>query len=299
MIVYFKPDKRIFVLFSALQLSNSEFYKSLKGEQINGLTRKLKDYFKHAKPASSKRLEKYFKRMHSYFLNQWILHHGDPPLFEKTVKQWQLEAPLKLFRGFNEELGNFFKKTKIEKLFWNIYKRKALSLKTKYLDKSHRIFRKTKQYLKIKEKFSKVIIIPNLFDAVGSGYGIEIGRTVYVIFSPAGKKSDFDLIAHEFLHNLIEFTGGKKINHKILKKLKIGKQAAVYYKDKKIILTEYLIRAVTGRLLRKTQEKNYTADQIRKGFTNTDYFLKILKDYEKQHRLTFNEYINKVFGRSF
>lgn len=297
---YFKSDKRFFALFSALQLSNAKFYRLLKNKQINDLTKKLRVYFKQTKIRPLKKLEKYFREIHPYFLSQWILHHGLPPLFKRITKEWQLEASLKAFKGFNGELGNFYGKTRIEKLFWHEYKRRVLLLKTRYLAELGRIFSELRRYLRTKRKFSKIVIIPNLFDAISSGYGIEIGDINYVIFSPADRRADFEVIIHEFLHNLVE-VDEKKINDRIIKKLAISKQAAVYYKNKEVILTEYLVRAITGRFFCKTRGaiRSYIDSQIKKGFINIKHFLGILGDYEKQRRLTFDEYLNEILIDTF
>lgn len=296
MVIYFKPDKRIFVLFAALQLSNVGLYKSLNNKQLSNLTIKLRTYFKYVQISSLRKLDKYFKKAHPYFLSQWILNHGNPPLFKKITKEWQIEAPLKTFNGFNQELGNFYTETKIEKLFWNNYKQEASVLKAKYLTKSSKIFNELRRYLKTRKRFSKVIILPNPFDAVGSGYGIEINNVNYVIFSPVNKRVDFDFIIHEFLHSLVEIDERKKINNKIMKRLTISNQAATHYRNKRVILTEYLIRTITGKFSCETQKsfQNYVNTQIKIGFINIAYFLKILGEYEKQQQLTFSDYINKI-----
>lgn len=296
-IISFKLDKRIFTLFCALEVAEIEYFKDVSLNKLSAVGREIKNFFYKRKIKSLYKLKKILKKRHPYYFIIWMLQHFDPPSLKRLYKKWEGELSLNWYGNFGELIKEFYFEAEIGKL-WEKYQKEYKKEIKRYQKSAPLIIQKAINYLKIKKPpFKKIIFVPNFLDKIGAGYGPTVHKKAYIIFSPNKKNINTQLIRHEFLHSIINpLVQGCGRNNKLIQRNKRFLQKTAtsfslkYYDEPEAITSEYIIRAIEGRLVSSNKRSNYIKKQVRLGFPFAGFFNEQLKKYESSGKI-FSEYL--------
>lgn len=299
-LISFKADKRIFTLFCGLYSTKANYFAHISDKKLGPFGKRIKHILFKKRFKSTSKLRKYFEREHPYYFIIWVLQHSNPPQFKKLYKKWEGEFSLSWYKSFGETLREFCYEANISQL-WRGYQEEASREINKYRKITLSVLQEILEYLRIEKlPFKKIILIPNLLDAIGAGYGPVIGKKIYIIFSPTNKEGpNIQLLRHEFLHSIINPLIQKKINKEIIKRDKqliqgmITSPALEYYNDLELIIIEYILRAIELRLLPSNKKNQYIQKQIKLGFPQIEFFDSQLKIYEKEKK-NFSRYLPDI-----
>lgn len=302
-LIIFKKDKGIFTLFGALGFTKASYFGDISDKKISNISKAINSFLSKKKIQSAPGLKKFFEKQHPYYFVNWVLQHSNPPQFKRLYRKWEGELSLKRYKGFRKLLRRFYFEADLSQL-WERHQEAYSKEIGRYRKKSFSIVRKVANYLRIKKlPFKKIVFIPNLLDAVGAGYGHTIQDKAYITFGPSKNKLNSQLLRHEFLHCIINplveecgrYSSVIKSNKQFLQKTIYG-TAHKYYDDPNAITSEYILRAIEGRLLRPNKRKYYFKEQRNAGFPYIKFFDAWLKNYEKSKR-PFSEYLPTILQK--
>lgn len=208
-------------------------------------------------------------------LRNWVLCHGEPPLFRESSPYWNnfLDAPTG--EKFGRELKYLWKAGRLASL-WATVKIAYSKAGGKCLRNTRTAVKTSLEYLHFENKkldFEKFVVIPNFLDEYNRGIGPKIGGTAYAILGPSKGADAFPLqrIQHEFLHSLVN-----PITLEIL-----GSRIS---KPELSSVRELLIQAMVLRL--NSSDAEYYRKKMERlknsGFKDIDKAIDFLKNYERQ-----------------
>lgn len=296
-LIIFQRHKGIFTLFCALGFTKTNYFGEISDKKISNISKEVSSFLSKKKIPSVSRLKKFFKKQHPYYFVNWVLQHSDPPQFKRLYRKWGGELSLKWYKGFGKFLRRFYFEADIAQL-WERYQETYSKEIGRYRKKSFSIIQKALIYLRIKKTpFKKIVFIPNLLDKIGAGYGPTVHKKAYIIFGPSKTNINTQLICHEFLHSIINpLVQRCDRNNKLIQRNKRFLQKAAssfslkYYDEAEAITSEYIIRAIEGRLVSFNKRSNYIKEQIKLGFPFARFFEEQLKEYESNSKI-FSEYL--------
>lgn len=296
-LIIFQKHKGIFTLFCALSFTKASYFSDISDKKISNITKEVSSFLRKRKMESTSGLKRFFKKQHPYYFVNWVLQHSDPPQFKRLYKKWEGELPLKWHKHFGKLLRKFYFEADIPQL-WKRYQ-ETYSKEIKRCRKTpFLVIRETLSYLRIKKlPFKKIVFIPNFLDAIRAGYAHTIRGKAYITFGPSKNKLNTRLLRHEFLHCIINSLVEKcgcyssiiKSNKRFLQKTTSG-IARKYYDDPNAITSEYILRAIEGRLLSFDKRKYYFKEQKKAGFPYIEFFNLQLENYEKNKK-SFSKYL--------
>jgi len=296
-LIIFQKHRGIFTLFCALSFTKASYFSDISDKKISNIIKEVSSFLKKRKIESTSGLKRFFKKQHPYYFINWTLQHSDPPQFKRLYKKWEGEIPLKRYKSFGKLLRKFYFEADIPQL-WKRYQGTYSKEIKRYRKTPFLVIREALSYLKIKKlPFKKIIFIPNFLDAIRAGYAHTIRDKVYITFGPSKNRVNTQLLRHEFLHCIINPLVEKcdcysyiiKGNKQFLQKT-ISGIARKYYDEPNAISSEYILRAIEGRLLSSDKRKYYFKEQRMMGFPHIEFFDLQLKNYEKSKK-TFSEYL--------
>ncbi|MBU1092721.1 DUF4932 domain-containing protein [Patescibacteria group bacterium] len=257
-------DKRMLCLYAALNATGYNFENHPPMHSIRMLVREYLEQ-QNLELKELKRLFDKYSNNHYYCFRFWALHHGEPPTFPEISSAWQDVLP-KDIKEVGKLLGNFWAEAKLENIWEQVlptYQQAVVQLKAigqEAVNKVVNYFRTNK--LDIKE----FVVIPNFLDSHYIGLGPQIGDTAVAILGPDFDNFTLTKVMHEFLHSIIN-----------------PLTESVPDAQKRSKLREYWIRAIVIRASDLSEEKYIQKRQIviDRGYTNIDYFLGKLAEFEK------------------
>ena len=238
--------------------------------------------------------------MQSCYYVVWVLRHSKLPEFKKLGFRDKNQKPESWYRGFDETFKDFYHQADLNKL-WLESSKLYLKKIEGYKKEVPAIIKNALSYLRVEKirNFNEVILIPNLL--ITGGFGPLMDKKAIIIIDPFGykKKIYFNLITHEFLHSIVNPLTDERVNKKIInnskslyKKLTTN-TSRKHYPEWWMIVNEYLIRAIQGRLFNKSNLKSYIVIQKKRGFPYIKWFLIQISFYEKS-RSSFEDYLQKI-----
>ena len=297
--VQFRADKRIFLLFSALNMCGYDLENNKKG--MHPIRTKTRRELKSKHLSTITDLGRYFNKCDrnvSEFI-VWALHYSDPPQLRRNQKDWFGRIAESCFAGFQDVLRDFYFEAGVEDLW-------GQCLPT-YLEEIGRYEESTKKeinhmlgYLKLdKLPSERIIHIPNLLDSYWVGYGPKVGDNSYVVFGPTAGRTFLGL--HEHLHPIVKpmlkkYAGKVRGTEHLYVKVK-NKMNRYGYSTWAITVEECLIRALTIRLMKGVLPSMSTEDSIERehknGFIYVKDFYDRLASYEKSKKV-FEQYLPTI-----
>ena len=229
---------------------------------------------------------------------QIILSKGHPALYIVRVLRYDanfiakglkhsLEKSESWYGNFDKLLADFYFSNNLlslETICLPYYEKIGFS----YLKHSTALINKLNKNALINPKkynLSKLILLPNPIDRTSNGYGPKIGSVAFVIFVPYKKESNIGVIAHEYLHSIInplfessEMVSFVKKTERLASKY-VDMKVLKYYPKWEWILIEYIVRSY--EILIKKDRIEYLQDEKEFGFREIELFTEAISSDPK------------------
>lgn len=221
-----------------------------------------------------------------------------PPEFTKKYATIDPIPPVRIPIGdFHKVLGRFYREADIHSL-WLDYLPKYERQAERYRGKASGYIAEVLDFLRepLPENEGSIVLIPNLLQKKGSGYGVLLDGVSYMIVGPSTSK---ETIQHEFLHTIVNPLTREHIaliyRAKALHPL-ARTRTPFYYRSWETIVNETLIRTIVAMLENEGPGKREKAVRklIDQGYLLASHFLDKLMEYENGS-LCFREFYPNLF----
>jgi hypothetical protein len=267
------PDERVFLTLCAAQAGGYRLRK--KVPEIEAL------------PAETVAAIRAYVQGHGYAEEDYVKYAlllGQPPALEKRYATTDPLPPIRLgLPGFAEALERFYQEGELRRI-WDRHlpehEKEARRLRkraVKVLDPVFQFVREPAAGGSL-----RVVVIPNLLQRPGSGYGVLLDGVAYLV---VGKGVKDATLQHEFLHTVVNPLTRSHIaavyRAKALHPLARAR-APFYYRSWKTLVNETLVRTIVVMLRHRSPGKRRKeAEKLaREGYVLAPYFLEKLESYE-------------------